>query len=467
MDARPLGRIITGRLLLVALAVFLLQLIYVTVELASRSSEIEDAVVERELARVASHVVASGGSARVEIDGDEARHYDAYPNAYGYELSTADGTIIDWRNPALFEGRPVELSAGAIQGMQRDTIEGNERLVALKRIRAAGGDYVVRVAAIGDPAGLYSGEFATQILDRVMLPIVPLTAIMLVVVLFVVRQALRPVEKAATGVAAIRRPDQAVRLDLAGAPAEVLALGSAVNGLLDRLEQTLAEHREFAANVAHELRTPLSLLTLELGKIESPTAFGMREDVQALTRLVDQLLAVARVEAMKPEQLESLDLAAVAKSVVKRMAPAAIGEGRELELEISDPIEVHGEREAVAGALRNLIENAVRASPKGSAVQVKVGPGSEVSVIDRGPGIGEADVPHIFDRYRQGDRKTSGSAGLGLSIVKRTMERHGGTISLKTAPGRGCVFTLRFLERTSVRTLNKEISPSPSAAGRR
>src|SRR5947208_13374823 len=101
MNARPLGAIITRRLLLVALAVFLLQLAYVTVELASRSSEIEEAVVERELARVANHVVPAGSSARVEIESDEARHYDDYPNAYGYELSTADGTIIDWRNPAL------------------------------------------------------------------------------------------------------------------------------------------------------------------------------------------------------------------------------------------------------------------------------------------------------------------------------------------------------------------------------
>jgi hypothetical protein len=179
MDAKPLGAIITRRLLLVALAVFLLQLAYVTIELASRSNEIEEAVVERELVRVANHVVAASSTARVDIDEDEARHYDQYPGNYGYELSTADGRIIDWRNPALFEGRPVELSAGAIQGMQRDTIDGNERLVALRRIRAADGDYVVRVAAIGDPAGLYSREFATQILDRVMLPIVPLTVIIL------------------------------------------------------------------------------------------------------------------------------------------------------------------------------------------------------------------------------------------------------------------------------------------------
>ena len=307
------------------------------------------------------------------------------------------------------------------------------------------------MAAIGDPAGLYRNEFVKQILDRVALPIVPLTAIMLATLLFVVRQALRPVEKAATGVAGIRLPDQGVRLDLAGAPAEVVALGSAVNGLLDRLEQALASHREFAANVAHELRTPLSLLTLELGKIEGAAAAQMHEDVQALTRLVDQLLAVARIEAVKPEDLETLDLAEVAKSVVARMAPQAIAQRRELELDATKPVKVQGEREAIAGALRNLIENAVRAAPQGSAVKVKVGPDPQISVVDEGPGIPEADIPRVFDRYRQGDRKTSGSAGLGLSIVKRTMERHGGTVDLKTAPGEGCAFTLTFPRESTTR----------------
>jgi signal transduction histidine kinase len=444
MGAKPLGAIITRRLLLAALAVFLLQLAYVTIDLARRSDEIEAAVVERELAWIAAHVVPAGASARVKIDDDEVRHYDQYPDAYGYELSTAQGRIVDWRNPALFEGRPAELSAGAIQGMQLDTIDGIERLVALRRISVEGNDYVVRVSAVGDPAGLYRNEFARQLLDRVMLPIVPLTAIMLIVVLLVVRRALRPVEKAAIDVAQMRLSDQAAHLDLTGAPAEVEALGSAVNALLDRLEHALVSHREFAANVAHELRTPLSLLTLELGKIDGEAAAQMREDVQALTRLVDQLLAVAKVEAVKPEDLETLELAELAKQVVMRMAPAAIAAGREVELDVSGTALVQGERETIAGALRNLIENAVRAAPAGSAVTVRVGIGSKVSVSDRGPGIEEADIHRVFDRYRQGDRKTSGSAGLGLSIVRRTMERHGGTVSLETEPGRGCVFTLVF-----------------------
>ncbi len=444
MKPKPLGTTIMNRLLAVALAAFVLQLVYVAIDLASRSQEIEEAVVDRELGRIASSVVSSGASARVDLAEKYAQHYDAFPEAYGYELSTSAGSIIDWRNPQLFEGRPVELNTGAIEGMQLDTLAGAERFVALRRISVGGSDFLVRVAVVGDPAGLYSHELRRQVLDRVALPIVPLTAIMLVVLMIVVRQALRPIETAARDVTAVGPLSHGVRLDLVGAPQEVLALGSAVNRLLDKLELAIISHRDFAANVAHELRTPLSILALELEQIEGPIAAQMREDLSAMARLVDQLLAVARIEAVIPEELESVDLSAIAKRVVARLAPLAIAQGRNLELSVVDAAIVRGEPETIAGAIRNLIENAMRAAPAGSAVEVKVGPGLMVAVTDHGRGIAQKDLPHIFDRYRQGDRKTAGRAGLGLSIVSRTMERHGGTVTIETSPGAGCCFTLRF-----------------------
>jgi two-component system, OmpR family, sensor kinase len=224
----------------------------------------------------------------------------------------------------------------------------------------------------------------------------------------------------------------------------LLALGSAVNRLLDKLEQAIISHRDFAANVAHELRTPLSILALELEQIEGPMAAQMREDLGSMARLVDQLLAVARIEAVIPEELEAVDLGAIAKRVVARMAPLAIAQGRDIELSVEGTALVRGEPETIAGAIRNLVENAVRAAPAGSAVEVSVGPGRTVTVADHGRGIAQKDLEHIFDRYRQGDRKTAGRAGLGLSIVSRTMERHGGAVTIDTSPNSGCSFTLNF-----------------------
>jgi len=444
MKPRPLSTTIMNRLLAVAVAAFVLQLAYVAIDLASRSHEIEEAVVDRELDKIAASVVPSGASARVDLPQKYVQHYDDFPGAYGYELSTSAGSIIDWRNPALFEGRPVELNTGAIEGLQLDTLGGAERFVALRRILVTDRDYLVRVAVVGDPAGLYAHELRRQVLDRAALPIVPLTAIMLVVLLIVVRQALRPIENAARDVTEVEPLSHGVRLDLVGAPQEVLALGSAVNRLLDKLEQAIISHRDFAANIAHELRTPLSTLALELEQIEGPTAAQMREDLNAMTRLVDQLLAIARIEAVIPAELEAVDLSAIAKRLVARLAPLAIARGRNLELSVVEIAIVRGEPEIIAGAIRNLIENALRAAPKGSAVEVKVGPGRTVAVIDHGRGIAAKDLPHIFDRYRRGDRTTAGRAGLGLSIVSRTMERHGGKVTIDTSQDAGCCFTLYF-----------------------
>ncbi len=466
MKPKPLSTTIMNRLLAVALAAFVLQLVYVAIDLASRSQEIEEAVVDRELGRIATGVVPSGSSARVELAPKYAQHYDDFPQAYGYELSTSAGSIIDWRNPALFEGRPVELNTGAIEGMQLDTLAGTERFVALRRISLEGSDYLVRVAVVGDPAGLYAHELRRQVLDRVALPIVPLTAIMLVVLLVVVRQALRPIERAARDVTAVGPLSHGVRLDLVGAPQELLALGSAVNRLLDKLEQAIISHRDFAANVAHELRTPLSILALELEQIEGPIAAQMREDLGSMARLVDQLLAVARIEAVIPEELEAVDLGAIAKRVVARMAPLAIAQGRDIELSVEGTALVRGEPETIAGAIRNLVENAVRAAPAGSAVEVSVGPGRTVTVADHGRGIAQKDLEHIFDRYRQGDRKTAGRAGLGLSIVSRTMERHGGAVTIDTSPNAGCSFTLSFPDiEAAVSLASRSIKPVATGEG--
>src|SRR5262245_57303758 len=118
MKPKSLSTTIMQRLLIVAFAGFALQLAYVAIDLASRSREIEEAVVEREVSHIASSVVAAGSSARVALSPDEAKHYADFPDAYGYELSTSGGSVVDWSNPGLFEGRPVELNAGAIEGMQ-------------------------------------------------------------------------------------------------------------------------------------------------------------------------------------------------------------------------------------------------------------------------------------------------------------------------------------------------------------
>jgi signal transduction histidine kinase len=260
------------------------------------------------------------------------------------------------------------------------------------------------------------------------------------------RRSLASVEATAE---AIRKADPArgaIRLDLRGAPDEIAVLGSAVNKLLDRLDQALKAHHDFAANVAHELRTPLALLMLDLEQCADPVAQNARADVQSMSRLVEQLLSISRLEGLERGEFMSVDLGALARTTAARLAPGAMKTGVELEVLASGKPLARGQAEAVESALRNLVENAVRVSLAKATVTISVGPGPKISVKDEGPGIASDRLSGLFDRGRKVDRETRGSAGLGLEITKRTMELHGGRVEVESGLGRGSTFTLVFQE---------------------
>ncbi len=276
------------------------------------------------------------------------------------------------------------------------------------------------------------------------LPIVPLTLFLFVAIWIALQSSLAPVEAAARAVRSVAEAEGRVRLDLHDAPIEVATLGSAVNTLLDRLEDELKAHHDFAANVAHELRTPLSLLTLDLEESSDAVAQRALTDVHAMSRLVDQLLSFARLEGLDRRTFSAVDLGSIARATAARLAPGALKSMVELEVAEQAKVTVPGQAEAIESALRNLVENAIRVSPRNSLVTISVGPGPTLAVNDRGPGIAPDRLVKLFERFVQGDRGTSGRAGLGLDITRRTMELHGGTLEADSEPGAGSTFTLVF-----------------------
>ena len=227
-------------------------------------------------------------------------------------------------------------------------------------------------------------------------------------------------------------------------PREVHALVGAVNAALGRADEVLRFQREFTANVAHELRTPLAVLLLQLDEIGGQAADEAKREVQAMARLVDQLLRVAQIEGMSAEPLAEVDLAEVARGIVQQLAPLALDRGRETEFQDEGATIIQGHRDAIAGAVRNLVDNALRAAPKGSVVTVIAGPGPVIEVRDQGPGIDPALRRDLFSRFAQGDKRTRGSTGLGLAIVAKTMEIHDGSVTVSDCPGGGSCFRLTF-----------------------
>jgi signal transduction histidine kinase len=239
-------------------------------------------------------------------------------------------------------------------------------------------------------------------------------------------------------------------------PDELAPLAAALNDLLARLGVALDRQRAFVADAAHELRSPLTALKLQLQLLERADDDGSRASaVQALKDgieraawLVEQLLALARNEpgAAAPPQA-ALDLAEVARKALAATVPQALAKGSELDLHAERPVIVTGDPAGLAALVRNLVDNAVRYAPAGSRIDVVVGieAGLPTLVVDDpGPGIPAAERERVFDRFYRRDASSGDGSGLGLAIVRSVAERHGATVALEDSARGGLRAVVTF-----------------------
>ncbi len=269
------------------------------------------------------------------------------------------------------------------------------------------------------------------------------------------RRGLAPLREVARDIAG-REPTRLAPVAPAAAPEEIRPLVEAINGLFGRVEAALESERRFTADAAHELRTPLAALTAQAqvaarARDEAERSHAL-EQLAAGTlraaRLVDQLLTLARVDCertQRPAQPVALDR--LAEETCAAHGAQALAKDIALELE-AEPATVAGDPSLLGMLLRNLVDNAIRYTPAGGRVVVRVGAdgdGVRLVVADSGPGIPEGERERVFERFHRLAGQDIEGSGLGLSIVRRIAELHGASIVLgKAEECGGLKVELRF-----------------------
>ena len=289
-------------------------------------------------------------------------------------------------------------------------------------------------------------DIVDQFFTRVGWITAPILLLLLVIDVIIFRRALRPIIAASALAERIGPARTELRLPEEGMPQEVVALVHAVNQALDRLEEGFRGQREFTADAAHELRTPLAILRTQIDMIaDRELAKSLRDDIESMSRLVNQLLDIAELETFVIGEGEIADLTAIATEVAAYIAPLALSQHKNVAVTgARHPVPVRGNADTLGRAVRNLVENALAHTEPGNTVEISVAAAGELSVMDRGPGVPSAEREQIFRRFWRRDRRRAGSAGLGLAIVKRIAEMHEAAVSVADRPGGGAVFTMRF-----------------------
>lgn len=235
------------------------------------------------------------------------------------------------------------------------------------------------------------------------------------------------------------------RLHAKNLPRELVPLVQAVNASLDRLEADYRVQRDFTANAAHELRTPLSTLRARLESRFSAQELGdVAVEIEQLARVVEQLLCLARLDSQEQFEVAGFDAHAVALEVAREMAPGALKSEHHVTAATPDAsVPAHGNATLTRLVFRNLIENAIQYTPSGTSITISAD-SATVVIADDGPGITAYAAASLFERFRRGPNASGFGAGLGLAIAKAIMERQGGRLVLDTKVIRGARFVMEF-----------------------
>ena len=447
MAARPLS--LTRRLMAMVLG-FVLAAWLVTALVAWFTTEHElSELLDAHLAQTTALLLASELDVPVE---DDARPAPVLLRKY--QSRVAFQIWRDGRLRARSTDAPEEpLAPAGAQGLSEQRLAGKRwRVFTAEQADARGGTITVHVAEQLSARR----HVLLASLRGTLLPLLLVLPLLAVGVGWTVRRALRPLHALGHRVAA-RSPRALDALPQDGVPAEVQPLVHALNGLLGRVAEQVAGERRFTADAAHELRTPIAAIRMQAQVAQGATQDEERRAAldatiagcDRATRLVDQLLQLARLEAdavdTQPAAGRDIptDLTAVAARLVRELSDAARARGQQIRLECPPrPVDVPMSAALAAVLLRNLLDNALRYGPDGGTVAVQLLPaqathGVRLCVEDAGPGLSDADLARLGERFFRVLGSGQSGSGLGWSIVRRLARLHALQLHIDRSPALG------------------------------
>ena len=259
----------------------------------------------------------------------------------------------------------------------------------------------------------------------------------------VASRGLSPLREAAAQASRIDMNSIDQRIPVEGIPSEIMPLVEAVNSALERLDAGAAKQRRFAANAAHELRTPVAILRTRIDSWpESQQKAELKRDARRMQTIVEQLLIASRLADRGAPTGEIIDLVAIVRAMVADYAPLVIENKRQIEFDAAvASVNVRANRRAVECIFANLIDNALRAEPEGGSVLVSVAGAGVADVVDHGAGVAKDAREMIFEPFWRGSEAMPGT-GLGLAIVKELIDQNNGKVGVLDTPGGGATFRI-------------------------
>lgn len=356
-------------------------------------------------------------------------------------------------DPASIPMSSASLPTGSLEGA---TI-GGTRPVVLERyaFKVDGGSYRIETGA--PYASIERVLHGVLLILVIGMPLV--VAVAAIGGFFIVQRGLAPIDAITQQAERISSRTFSERLPVPKTGDEIESLSMSLNRMISRLEEAFEHINRFSADVSHELRTPLAILHGELDAVArrrrlSPDlldAIGSAlEEVERLTRIVDHLLIISRLDTGEVFPRTILNLGELANSTVEQVRLLAEEKSITIDEQIRPDVLVEGDPLRLQQLIVNLLDNAIKYTSQGGRVAVTVAAATtraQISVADTGLGIPADSVPHVFDRFYRADKaraRNTGGAGLGLAIVKAICSAHGGSINVNSTEGAGSVFTVEL-----------------------